>query len=403
MAIPTPTSAMLRMSVRRLRDGEGSSCILSLVPNSALFDIAMEACHLTKRVRCTLSKQFSELPLMPNRTFLDHNAPALVLAPMDGITDATMRAMLGSFGVFSWAVSEFIRVSNSPIPAHVFRREVPELGGNTTNEMPVQVQILGGDPGRMALSAHNAFKAGAKAIDINFGCPAPTVNLHDGGASILREPCRIREIVRAVRDSVPIRIPVSAKLRLGWDSIEDIDENAAMAAEGGASWLTIHARTRAQGYAPPVYWEPIGRVRKALALPIVANGDIWNLEDFKRCQEATGCIHFMIGRGALANPLLPYQIATELGIGSGGPTEVDWIALFERFVEFSNEHGSDMGSGMLGRLKQWTKIAHAFGDFPGFHELKRAENVEEFFGELNIAGNNQKIEIKACRTAAKSI
>ncbi len=363
-----------------------------------VFSRALEIRYRAKGVRCTLLKQISEWQLMPYCKFLDPKTPALVLAPMDGITDATMRAMLGSFGVFSWAVSEFIRVSNSAIPASVLRREVPELLSDSC-AMPVQVQILGGDPGRMALSAHNAILAGAQAIDINFGCPAPTVNKHDGGASILREPCRIREIVRAVREAVPIHIPVSAKLRLGWDSIDDIDENAAMAEEGGASWLTIHARTRSQGYAPPVYWEPIGRVRRELGLSIIANGDIWNIEDFKRCQEATGCIHFMIGRGALANPRLPHQIAAELGISSDQPRETDWISLFERFVEFSKLHGSDLGTGTLGRLKQWTKLAHAFGEFPCFHELKRAENIEEFFEILNLNKGDQRKSLALDQTA----
>src|SRR5687768_16633569 len=106
---------------------------------------------------------------------------------MDGITDAPMRALQGATGAFTYAVTEFVRVSSQPIPAKVFRREVPELchGARTPTGLPVQVQILGGHPERMAKSALAACKAGAKAIDINFGCPAPTVNRHDGGASLL--------------------------------------------------------------------------------------------------------------------------------------------------------------------------------------------------------------------------
>src|SRR5207248_8564004 len=98
---------------------------------------------------------------------------------------------------------------------------------------------------------------------LNFGCPAKTVNRHDGGATLLKYPQRIRDIVRAVRAAVPGHVPVSAKMRLGWDSIDPIEENAAMAAEGGASWLTIHGRTRLAGYAPPIFWRPIGRVRES--------------------------------------------------------------------------------------------------------------------------------------------
>ncbi|HWA81865.1 MAG TPA: tRNA-dihydrouridine synthase family protein, partial [Fimbriimonadaceae bacterium] len=164
---------------------------------------------------------------------LEPDKPALILAPMEGITDAPMRALQGELGAFTFAVSEFLRVSQEPIPLKVFLRDIPELqtGGRTPTGLPVQIQLLGGDPGRMAASAVTACEAGAGAIDINFGCPAPTVNRHDGGASLLNHPGRIREIVAAVRDATPSEIPVSAKLRLGWDCIEAVDENCAMAAE----------------------------------------------------------------------------------------------------------------------------------------------------------------------------
>ncbi|MEQ1936520.1 MAG: tRNA-dihydrouridine synthase family protein, partial [Fimbriimonadaceae bacterium] len=278
--------------------------------------------------------------MLPLVVVLDPNKPALVLAPMDGVTDAAMRDFQGSSGVFSYAVTEFLRVSTEAIPRKVFRREVPELetGGRTSTGMPVQVQILGGDPGRMAKSAYTAWQSGAKAIDINFGCPAPTVNRHDGGASLLLHPCRIREIVAAVRSAVPSEVPVSAKLRLGWDSVEPIFENAQMAVEGGAAWLTIHARTRIQGYAPPVNWSPFRRVRAAAGVPVIANGDIWSLDDFHRCQDETGCHHFMIGRGALANPALPHLIAAELGIRDAMDFEVDWEREFRSLVGFIEKH-----------------------------------------------------------------
>ena len=210
------------------------------------------------------------------------NEPALILAPMEGVTDAPMRAVQGEAGAFTFAVSEFLRISHAVPPKHVFFRHVPELrlGGTTPTGLPVQVQLLGGDPGRMAEAAVLAHECGATAIDLNFGCPAKTVNRHDGGATLLKFPHRIRDIVRAVREAVPTGVPVSAKMRLGWDSIDSIDENAAMAAEGGAAWIAIHGRTRLAGYAPPIFWEPIGRIRAALPIPVVANGDIWTLDDF---------------------------------------------------------------------------------------------------------------------------
>jgi tRNA-dihydrouridine synthase C len=308
---------------------------------------------------------------------LNPESPALVLAPMDGITDAPMRALQGASGAFTYAVSEFVRVSNARLPKKVFRRDIPELSNHakTHTGMPVQVQILGGDPDLMAQSALNAVAAGALAIDINFGCPAPTVNRHDGGASLLRQPTRIREVVNAVRSAVPNQIPVSAKLRLGWDSIDNAQENAQMAAEGGATWITIHARTRVQGYAPPVYWPAISTIRKGLDIPVVANGDIWTLDDFRRCQDETGCRHFMIGRGALANPALPYQIARDLSLTTPKAPQTNWPALFHQLMHESEGYGSRP----LMRFKQWLALATKFGGFPHFDRLKYATTTEEFF------------------------
>ncbi len=324
---------------------------------------------------------------------------------MDGVTDAAMRAFQGRWGAFTYAVTEFLRVSETPIPGKVFRREVPELltGAQTETGLPVQVQILGGDPARMAKSAQTAVKVGATAIDINFGCPAPTVNRNDGGASLLRYPCRIREIVQAVREAVPAEIPVSAKIRLGWDSIDPVFENAAMVQEGGASWITIHARTRVQSYKPPVFWAQVGKVSQQLAIPVIANGDIWTIEEFRRCREETGCDKFMIGRSALANPILSWQIANELGLSREEHPDFRWETLFKEFLldlhpqmarkkEKSGfrsqrrlETQGPLGQGGVGglfRLKQWIKFAHNHGDFPHFEALKLTQTLDEFFEVL---------------------
>ena len=311
---------------------------------------------------------------------------------MEGVTDAPMRAFQGEAGAFSFAVAEYLRISQDvPFP-RVFRRHVPELchGGRTPSGLPVQVQLLGGDAPRMAQAALVACKAGAKAIDINFGCPAATVNKHDGGATLLKYPLRIREIVRAVRSAVPTEIPVSAKVRLGWDNIDAIYENAEMAAEGGASWLTIHARTRVQGYAPPVFWRPIGIVRERLGLPVVANGDIWTFEDFRRCREETGCHHFMLGRSALANPQLPLRIAIELGLASEAPHDTtpaafDWASLLQCYNARMEVLGDQTPRRRLLRLKQWLRFASHHGHFPAFDAIKRVETLEELFAILTEA------------------
>lgn len=304
---------------------------------------------------------------------------------MDGFTDPPMRALQGELGAFSFAVSEFIRVSTNAVPQKVYHREVPELltAGRTVTGLPVQVQILGGNPKLMAESAHNAWLAGAQAIDINFGCPAPTVNRNDGGATILKYPSRVREIVAAVRQAVPKEVPVSAKIRLGYDKPEDVHHIAAMAVEGGANWLVIHARTKTQKYAPPVYWKLLHEVREASPVPVVANGDIWNIDDFRRCREETGCLHFMLGRGALVNPMLASQAAEELGISVQQPSvQLEWVDLLRGLSGYSQNQTERLRKRTLHRLKQWLNLARRFGTFPDFDLVKRTQTKDEFFANL---------------------
>ena len=315
---------------------------------------------------------------------LNPKAPALILAPMEGITDAPMRALQGETGAFTFAVSEFLRVSTNPLGANQILRSVPELANNcaTPTGLHVQIQLLGGDPELMAESAHNAICAGAQGVDINFGCPAKTVNKHDGGASLLRHPHRIFEIVSAVREAVPPAFPVSAKLRLGWDNVDDIRVNADMAQKGGASWLTVHARTRTQGYLPPVFWKSVGNVKRGSSVPIVANGDIWNFEDFLQCREETNCLHFMIGRGALSNLDLPALISRELGLPHDLKPFGGWSDAFHRLSRLMRDMGAPSDRVILMKLKQWIKIAHLHGSFHDFDKLKVSESLADFFSTL---------------------
>ncbi len=320
---------------------------------------------------------------------LHPQTPALVLAPMEGVTDAPMRALMTERGGFTYCVSEFLRVIDSLYPTHVFHRHVPEFhnGCRTPSGTPVQIQLLGGDEEAMAFNAERAIRLGAQAIDINFGCPSPTVNRHDGGAALLKFPERICKIVASVRSAVPTPIPVSAKLRLGWDCNDDIHKNAEQAALGGASWITIHARTKVQGYAPPAHWKYIGEVRKNLDIPVIANGDIWSLEDFLRCQDVTGCSHFMIGRGALANPFLAWQIAGELKIwphqlaSEFEHTPANWLPILRRFEELSSPT-SKASTYATSRIKQWIKMAKVKSSIPWFDDIKQIHDKNELFHAL---------------------
>lgn len=320
--------------------------------------------------------------------WIRNKTPALVLAPMEGVTDAPMRALLTETPGFTHCVTEFLRISQIALPAKCYRRHAVELASasRTGAGIPVLFQLLGGNPERLALSAQRAVAEGAAGIDLNFGCPAPTVNKHDGGAAILRDPCRIEIIVREVRAAVPKEVPVSAKLRLGWDDMNQIHENAERAFAGGAAWITIHGRTKTQGYAPPAYWGPIGEIKRRYSLPVVANGEIWTLDHFKRCRDETACEHFMIGRGALANPALAGAIAKELGILKELPPAKDWNSLVGRFLELS-EPLSDNPNYSLRRVKQWLRYVAAQSSFPDFEKVKVLQSTDELrhlLRELNF-------------------
>lgn len=235
----------------------------------------------------------------------------LFLAPMEGVIDHHVRALITSIGAIDVCVTEFVRVSdNQHLPERVFRRLCPELdhASKTATGTPVRIQLLGGQPQALAHNAATAARLGASAIDLNFGCPAKTVNKNDGGASLLREPERIYAIVKAVREQVPSQTPVSAKIRLGFDDRSAYLDNARAVFDAGANELTVHARSKADGYKPPAYWDYLAKIREAIDIPVIANGEIWSVEDWRQCQAQSGCEDFMLGRGMLARPDLALAI-----------------------------------------------------------------------------------------------
>lgn len=179
----------------------------------------------------------------------------LILAPMEGVMDHTMRDLLTRVGGYERCVTEFVRVVDRQLPTRVFYRACPELhtGGKTPAGTPVYVQLLGGDPVYMALNAQVLERLGAPGIDINFGCPSKTVNNSDGGSVLLREPQRVHDIVQAVRAAVSPQIPVTAKIRLGFKDSSLFKDIALGVEAAGATELCIHARTKQHGYLPPTY------------------------------------------------------------------------------------------------------------------------------------------------------
>jgi tRNA-dihydrouridine synthase C len=308
--------------------------------------------------------------------------PTLVFAPMEGVTDAPMREWMGKIAEFDYGVTEFIRVSESILTKKVFLRDVPEVkaGARTPSGLAVQVQLLGGNEERLAETALVAIRCGARGIDLNFGCPAPTVNRHDGGATLLKYPDRLESIVSAVRKKVPSEFPVSAKVRLGFDDPEVILNNAKRVENGGASWITVHARTKVNGYQPPAFWEKLNPVVQALRIPVIANGEIWTLEDFQKCATDSGARHFMLGRGALANPFLSSSIREFWKTGimrDREPTGEEWANFFREFVEISAQ-SKIFGPYTLKRLKQWMRYITVKKNRPWFEATKRTESIADF-------------------------
>ncbi|MFK7858706.1 MAG: tRNA dihydrouridine synthase [Granulosicoccus sp.] len=234
----------------------------------------------------------------------------VVLAPMEGVIDAPMRRLLTGIGGYDRCVTEFIRVTDVLLPARVFLRLCPELetGGCTEFGVPVYTQLLGSDEGALALNAKRAVELGAKGIDLNFGCPAKTVNNSMGGSILLRDPWHVGNIVKAVRDAVDASVPVTAKIRLGYDNHNALPEIVGLIREAGATELAIHARTKFDGYKPPAWWSTVRQVMDEGVANTYINGEIWSVEDALDARAQSGCEHVMLGRSALAAPDLAKRI-----------------------------------------------------------------------------------------------
>lgn len=282
----------------------------------------------------------------------------LLLAPMEGLLDCVLRDLLTRVGGVDRCVSEFIRVTGTLLPERVFLRTMPELrhGSRTLAGVPVRAQLLGSDPVSMAENAARLAALGAEGVDLNFGCPAKVVNRHGGGAALLRDPAQIEAVVAAVRRAVPARVPVSAKMRLGYDDDALARECAQAMASGGAGELVVHARTKADGYRPPAYWERIPAIRAAVPIPVVANGEIWTVQDAQRCRALSGCDALMLGRGAVADPGLALAIRAADGAAAQGEG-LPWPALVPHLVQFWQMVGQRVTPRhRAGRLKQWLNL-----------------------------------------------
>lgn len=311
----------------------------------------------------------------------------LALAPMEGLVDDILRDVLTRVGGIDWCVTEFVRVNDQLLPPSIFHRFAPELaaGARTRAGTPLRVQLLGSDPACIADNAALACTLGAPVIDLNFGCPAKTVNRSRGGAVLLKEPELLHEIVRSVRAAIPEAIPVTAKMRLGFDDTHQALDCARALADGGAAQIVVHARTKADGYRPPAYWEWIARVRDVVSVRVFANGEIWTLEDWHRCRSISGSQDFMLGRGLVARPDLALQIAAAQA--GRDHVAIGWADVFPMVQDFWLQQRCKLPPSFApGRLKQWLSwLSRSYAEAAAlFVTLRRETDCQRLDAQLGL-------------------
>ncbi|WP_434997906.1 tRNA dihydrouridine(16) synthase DusC [Vibrio scophthalmi] len=290
----------------------------------------------------------------------------VVLGPMEGVLDHLMREILTDINDYDLCVTEFVRVVDQRLPEHVFKRLCPELdqGSQTKSGVPVHIQLLGQDPHWMAENAVVAAELGARGIDLNFGCPAKLVNKSKGGAALLQHPELIHSVVKACRDAVDQSIPVTAKIRLGWENPDDCFEIVSAIESAGANELTVHARTKSGGYkASEIKWDYINQIRQRSSIPLIANGEIWDYQAGQACIETTGVDSLMVCRGAFNVPNLGNVV-------KHNATIMPWSEVVELMLLYSQyEMKGDKGLYYPNRIKQW--FAYLRNQYPEAADLFR--------------------------------
>ncbi len=290
--------------------------------------------------------------------------PPLVLAPMAGLTDVTFRRVVRRCGGVGLVVSEILS-SEGLVRGGRRTGDYLRMG---PDEHPIALQISGADPGDMAEAARRCEAEGADVVDINMGCPVPKVTKGWCGAALLREPLRAAAVARAVVRAVAI--PVTAKLRLGWSGSEiTFLEVARALEEAGVAALTLHARTREQGYSGRADWSRIGELKSAVSVPVVGNGDVTTPEEGMELFASTSCDAVMVGRAAVKNPWIFRQIEDLRTRGTyAEPGLPDRIALVEAHFEDLVENGPP---GLaLHRMK--TFLGKYTAGIPGATSLRRS-------------------------------
>ena len=274
----------------------------------------------------------------------------VLLAPMEGVLDSLVRELLTEVNDYDLCITEFVRVVDSLLPEKVYYRLCPELAhqSRTPSGTVVRVQLLGQYPQWLAENAARAVELGSWGVDLNCGCPSKMVNGSGGGATLLKDPEMIYQGAKAMREAVPAHLPVTVKVRLGWDSGDRQFEIADAVEQAGATEITVHGRTKEDGYkAEKINWAAIGKIRQRLSIPVIANGEIWDWQSAQDCMATTGCDSVMIGRGALNVPNLSRVIKYH-------EPKMPWpevMLLLKKYVRLEKQ--GDTGLYHVARIKQW--------------------------------------------------